>query len=50
MAILFPRYLRTERISFFYAFRDWKHGNETALRDAETQLFHFIDGLRGQDA
>jgi hypothetical protein len=50
MAILFPSFPRTQRIGFFYAFRDWKHGNEFALRAAEAQLFAFSDKLRTQDA
>ena len=50
MAILFPRFPFTKRIGFFYAFRDWKHGNEIALRAAEAQLFEFVDSLRRLDA
>ncbi len=50
MAILFPGFPHTQRIGFFYAFRDWKHGNAVALRTAEAQLFEFIDRLRRQDA
>src|SRR5262249_45038030 len=45
MAILFQSFPRTRRIGFYYAFRDWKHGNEASLRTAEEQLFTFVSGL-----
>jgi len=43
MAILFGPGLRTQRVEFYDAFRDWKHGNESALRAAETKLFSFAN-------
>ncbi len=50
MVILFTRFPRTRRISFYSAFRDWKHGNEATLRAAEAQLFEFSDELRRRGA
>jgi hypothetical protein len=50
MAILFPRFPSTRRIAFYLAFRDWKHGNDAALREAENRLFEFVDGLRRPSA
>jgi hypothetical protein len=47
MAILFQSFPRTRRIGFYYAFRDWKHGNEAWLRTAEEQLFTFVSRLEG---
>ncbi len=46
MAILFPRLGSVRRIGFYYAFRDWKHGKDLALREAEQQLFAFLGELR----
>jgi hypothetical protein len=42
MAIVFPRLRPARRIGFYYAFRDWKHGREATLKDAEKQLFAYI--------
>ena len=50
MAILLGRFPRTRHIGFYYAFRDWKHGNEGALRAAESQLFGFVEGLSRTNA
>ena len=50
MALLFGPWLRTQRISFYEAFRDWKHGNETDLRAAEQRLFAFASKRRRQGA
>jgi hypothetical protein len=50
MAIVFLRFPRTQRIGFYYAFRDWKHGNETALRAAEAELFGAVSQQRGLSA
>ena len=50
MAILFERFPRTRHIGFYYAFRDWKHGNEGALRAAESQLFGFVERLSRTNA
>ena len=46
MVILFGPLFRTQRISFYDAFRDWKHGNETGLRAAERRLFAFAGTQR----
>jgi hypothetical protein len=46
MAIVFPRFRRARRVGFYHAFRDWKHGQEQALKDAERQLFGYVDQLR----
>jgi len=43
IAILFGPGFRTQRVEFYDAFRDWKHGNESALRAAETKLFSFAN-------
>ena len=45
MVIMFPRFLRTQRLGFYDAFQDLKHGNEATLRTAEARLFEFADGL-----
>ena len=42
MAIVFPRFRLARRIGFYYAFRDWKHGKDRSLKEAETQLFAFV--------
>jgi len=47
MAIVFPRFRLAKRIGFYYAFRDWKHGKERALKEAESQLFAFVCEARG---
>lgn len=46
MAILFPRFRRSRTIGFYYAFRDWKHGKDRSLKEAESHLFAFAGGLR----
>ena len=48
--ILFPGFLSTRQLGFYDAFRDWKHGNDRALRQAESELFAFADGLDKRDA
>ena len=50
MAIVFPRLRPARRIGFYYAFRDWKHGKEGTLRDAEKQLFACLDELQKPSA
>jgi hypothetical protein len=50
MAILIPRFAPIRRIGFYYAFRDWKHGKETALQRAESELFAFVRKLRDRTA
>jgi hypothetical protein len=50
MAIVFPRFRPAKRIGFFYAFRDWKHGKNEALRDAEKQLFVNLGEVRRRRA
>jgi len=45
MVLVFTRFPRTRRIGFYYAFRDWKHGDDRALREAESQLFTLVEGL-----
>jgi hypothetical protein len=42
MAIVFPKLRPARRIGFYFAFRDWKHGKEEALKDAERQLFAYL--------
>jgi hypothetical protein len=48
-AVLFPRLGRTRRVSFYQAFRDFKHGKEAKLREAEETLFAFIAALEQSD-
>jgi hypothetical protein len=50
MAIVFPRFRLARRVGFYYAFRDWKHGNEQALKDAEKELFAYIGEMQGPSA
>ncbi len=50
MVILFPPWRPVQRIGFYNAFRDFKHGKESKLRDAETQLFRFADSLESKTA
>jgi hypothetical protein len=45
MAIIFPPFRRAQRIGFFYAFRDAKHGDPAKLRTAESKLFEFVETL-----
>jgi hypothetical protein len=42
MAIVFSGFRPATRIGFYYAFRDWKHGKEGPLKDAEKQLFAYL--------
>jgi hypothetical protein len=49
MAVLFPRFGRTRRVSLYQAFRDFKHGNQATLREAEERLFEFICALEESD-
>jgi hypothetical protein len=46
MAIVFPRFQRARRIGFYDAFRDWEHGKEAPLKDAERQLFSWLGQVR----
>lgn len=39
MALVFSGVWRVETIRFYRAFQDFKHGNDSALRQAESQLF-----------
>ncbi len=48
MAILFPAFRPVRRVGFFYAFRDWKHGDPKALEEAESELFSYVDELAGE--
>jgi hypothetical protein len=50
MAIVFPGFRRAKCIGFYYAFRDWKHGKEQALKDAETQLFAYLGEVQRPSA
>ena len=50
MVILFPRFPRARRMGFYYAFRDWKHGNGGALETAERKLFEFANELGSRGA
>jgi hypothetical protein len=50
MAIVFPRLRPARRIGFYLAFRDWKHGKEKALKDAERQLFAYLGELSRRSA
>jgi len=50
MAVLFPRLGKARRLGFFYAFRDWKHGKEAALRESESQLLGFASELGSRSA
>ena len=50
MAIVFPRWRAARRIGFYYAFRDWKHGNGETLRDAEKKLFEYLGELQKPSA
>lgn len=43
--ILFQGRHRVLVFRFFYAFRDYKHGNEWALKKLEERLFQEIDTL-----
>jgi hypothetical protein len=49
MAVLFPRFGPTRRVSFYQAFREFKHGKEATLREAEETLFAFISALEQSD-
>jgi len=50
MAIVFPQFRPARRIGFYNAFRDWKHGNHGALREAEEQLFALLAQVRRPSA
>ena len=50
MAIVFPPFRPAKRVGCYYAFRDWKHGNQQALQDAEKQLFTYLSELRRSSA
>lgn len=44
VAIVFSGPFRATQLSFYDAFRDWKNGDEAALRRAEEELFALVDG------
>ena len=46
MAIVLPRFRLAQRIGFYYASRDWKHGKDRALKEAEAQLFALVTVAR----
>ena len=50
MAILFPPFGKARRLGFYYAFRDYRHGKEQALRSAESELLQFAQRLRSASA
>ena len=43
MVIVFPWFSPAKEIGFFYAFRDWKHGNSEKLQEAENRLFDALE-------
>ena len=45
MIILFPAWRPVKRIGLYDAFRESKHGQDQKLREAEAQLFSFVDSL-----
>jgi hypothetical protein len=50
MAIVLPGFRPAKCIGFYYAFRDWKHGKEETLRDAEKQLFVYLGEVQKPSA
>jgi hypothetical protein len=42
MALVFAGYWRVQRVRFYRAFHDFKHGNDSALRQAESDLFAML--------
>lgn len=45
MVVLFPRRGKVRTVRFWQAFRDFKHGKDSALRAAESELFSFVEGM-----
>lgn len=45
MVMVFPPFRKSQSIGFFYAFRDWKHGKTTALKEAEAEMFDLVDSV-----
>jgi hypothetical protein len=45
MALLFRPWRPTQRVGFYYAFRDLRHGNCRTLQEAEERLFNFVERL-----
>lgn len=45
MAVYFPRVGKVKTIRFFKAFRDFKHGKERSLKQAESELFAIVDQI-----
>jgi hypothetical protein len=50
IAILFPAGRRARKVRFHQAFRDYKHGKDRRLREAEQELFSFVNKLAGRSA
>jgi hypothetical protein len=50
MVIVFPAFRPAKRVGFYYAFGDWKHGRDGALRDAEKQLFAHLGEVQRRSA
>ncbi len=46
LAVLFPVRGKVRTIRFFQPFKDFKHGNPKALREAETEMFEFAEMAR----
>jgi hypothetical protein len=46
LAVLVPARGQVRTIRFWRAFRDFKHGKAARLRDAEAELFAFVDGIQ----
>jgi hypothetical protein len=50
MALLFPKRGKVRTLRFRKAFRDFKHGKDSALRAAESELFAFVDAIQREAA
>jgi hypothetical protein len=50
MAMLFPKQGKVRTLRFRKAFRDFKHGKDSALRTAERELFGFVDAIEREPA
>ena len=49
LAIIFSRSGKVKVIRFWQAFRDYKHGNEKLLKEAEASLFEEMKRSRAAD-
>lgn len=49
IVIYFPRYGPMRTVRFWQAFRDFKHGKEQRLKEAEKELFEILAQLGGSD-